>query len=141
MKKIKNYQSGFTLIEIIVVLIIVGILAAIALPNLFSNIAKSRGAEALTTLDAAKPAIEGCIAQYITQAHSKCLNVSTYQPTSPNFTYTETDSGDSATATFTGANAPTYTIKAVSSNGNISLTRSTAGTFTCQGTSALLTSC
>lgn len=45
-----NNKSGFTLIEIVVVLVIVGVLAAIALPNLFSNIQKSRGGSGLDNL-------------------------------------------------------------------------------------------
>jgi type IV pilus assembly protein PilA len=57
MKKYNN-KSGFTLIEIIVVLIIVGVLAAIALPNLFSNIAKGKGGQALVSLDNAKTMME-----------------------------------------------------------------------------------
>jgi len=57
-----NNKSGFTLIEIIVVLIIVGILAAIALPNLFSNIAKSRSGQAIAVLDGLKSTLETCMA-------------------------------------------------------------------------------
>jgi prepilin-type N-terminal cleavage/methylation domain-containing protein len=65
MRKLTNKQSGFTLIEIIVVLIIVGVLAAIALPSLFGNIGKSKGAEAVASLGAYKSQIEGCIQGHI----------------------------------------------------------------------------
>ena len=56
-----NDKSGFTLIEIIVVLMITGILAAIALPNLFSNISKSRSAEAMSSISAERLVIDGCV--------------------------------------------------------------------------------
>ncbi len=55
-----NKQSGFTLIEIIVVLIILGVLAAIALPNLFQNVARSKGAEAIATFSSMKAPLEAC---------------------------------------------------------------------------------
>ena len=50
---IKNYtHEGFTLIELLVVTIIVGILAAISIPNLIANIGKARETEATTNLGA-----------------------------------------------------------------------------------------
>jgi prepilin-type N-terminal cleavage/methylation domain-containing protein len=42
-----NTQKGFTLIEIIIVVVILGILAAIALPKLTENIDKARAAACL----------------------------------------------------------------------------------------------
>jgi prepilin-type N-terminal cleavage/methylation domain-containing protein len=55
---------GFTLLEILVVIIIVGALAGVAMPMLFKNVERSRGAEALTTLGLIKRAIDACSMQF-----------------------------------------------------------------------------
>ncbi len=53
-------KHGFTLLEIIVVIIILGVLAALALPRLFSNIEFSRSAEALNTIGVIRESVERC---------------------------------------------------------------------------------
>jgi prepilin-type N-terminal cleavage/methylation domain-containing protein len=50
MKKQVSKKSGFTLIELMVVVIIVGILAAVAIPMMSANKRKSIGSEAVATL-------------------------------------------------------------------------------------------
>lgn len=54
-------NQGFTLIEIIIVVVILGILAAVALPKVTANIDKVRATEAFQTLGAIKSAFDRCI--------------------------------------------------------------------------------
>jgi prepilin-type N-terminal cleavage/methylation domain-containing protein len=45
---LRSARKGFTLLELLVVIIIVGVLAAVAMPALFRNIERARSTEALT---------------------------------------------------------------------------------------------
>ena len=60
MKMVKKAQAGFTLIELMIVVAIIGILAAVALPAYSKYMDKAKYSEVILSTQAAKTAVEIC---------------------------------------------------------------------------------
>ena len=63
MNKLRKNQSGFTLIELMVVVIIVAVLAAVAVPLLQGNVANARSSEASAALGVIQTNMRALLAQ------------------------------------------------------------------------------
>ena len=137
----KTNKSGFTLLEIIIVIIIVGVLASLALPRFFSMVEFSKSTEALAALSTIRQSIERCYLMnpmsYVGCGEGGFDEIDIDDPAdSPNahFTYAITTGANNytITATRTGADGGT---SSGSEGDTITLTMNgAAGTVTRSGT-------
>ena len=133
-------QQGFTLIELMIVVAIIGILAAIAIPAYQDYIARSQVAEASTLIGGARTAIEEEVAQtgtfptteaYLTGdlgVRTSGEYVSSITPAN-----TSTAGGGTLTATFNSSG-----ISAAIQGATLIYTRDDGGAWTCDGASSSL---
>ncbi|WP_338763521.1 type IV pilin protein [Massilia sp. METH4] len=95
----KHRQQGFTLMEVLITVVIVGILSAVAIPAYTDHVTRSRTAEAFTALGAAQANAE----QFWNnnRTYDGYSGASAFPAATPNFTYA-----------LSNATASTFTITA-----------------------------
>ena len=126
----QTMQKGFTLIELMIVVAIIGILAAVAIPAYQNYIAKSQVSRVMGELGSLKTAVEACVLDGKTDA--QCT--ASWGATDSNLLGTQAaleikaDGSATITGIFGGNAAADIKTK------NLVWTRTTAGTWTCATT-------
>ena len=136
-------QKGFTLIELMIVVAIIGILAAIAIPQYQNYIAKSQVSRVVSETGAMKTAVETCLLDGKTAAtcnigwtKSNLLAATSTTPTEPTADATgqtglvigwPADASANATITGTFGSSAAQALK----DSKVQWTRSPQGTWTC----------
>lgn len=125
-------ESGFTLVELLVVMLILGLLAAIAIPSFFNQRDKARDADAKSAVRTAQTAME----TYATDNGGSYLAADPAALITIEATLNDADGGDGSAdgdaLTVTNLAAKAYTVTVASSNApnTFSINRQAAGTTT-----------
>ena len=143
----RNQKSGFTLLEIIVVLIILSVVIALALPRFFATVETARSGEAFDAFSAIRGAMERCYLMNSGNYGNCDLDSSSTagDTTDDNNTLDVDDPADSPNAHFfyavSNQSANTYTITATRSavdggdgSSTVVLKQNSDGTITRSGT-------
>ena len=107
-------RKGFTLLEVLIVVIIIGILAAIAMPQYVGTIEKARSAEAASNIGSLRTSVDRYWYEQASQATYTAATMNILDVDNPNsitgrlFNYTLTDASD--------ASGRNYTIRAERTN-------------------------
>jgi type IV pilus assembly protein PilA len=125
-QRMAQEESGFTLVELLVVMLILGLLAAIAIPAFFNQRDKARDADAKTAVRTAETAMETYQTDVGNYAGATVARLQGIEPTLADATL-----GAPAAATGPGDNANnSYVVTVTSSNPGhtFSITRHSDGT-------------
>jgi type IV pilus assembly protein PilA len=117
-RKQSALQKGFTLVELMVVIVIVGILTAVALPNFLSQTGKAKATEAKTNLSAT---LKQAQAKYVEDGADPATVIADMA------TYYGTPANDVTKFNYTSAYAaPVYTVTATGNAKDAGLTNKKA---------------
>lgn len=142
MENVMNAQKGFTLIELMIVVAIIGILAAIAIPAYQNYIAKSQVSRAMAETGALKTAYETCLNDGQTAASACSMGftgsdiISMTAPLTTTAGTAPTSQTNTAALTTTGTIAASFANHASASINakTITWTRAASGAWSCATT-------